>query len=55
MAEENIRVLVVDDTAIYRKIVSDVLAQLEGVEVVGRAANGQLALEQIERLRPDLQ
>jgi two-component system chemotaxis response regulator CheB len=49
-----IRILVVDDTALYRKIVSDVLRSLPGVEVVGTAFNGQVALERIQELRPDL-
>lgn len=52
--EEPIRVLVVDDTAIYRKIVSDVLEEMPGVEVVGRAGNGQIALTQILSTRPHL-
>ena len=49
-----IRILVVDDTALYRKIVGDVLRSLPGVEVVGTAFNGQVALEKIQELRPDL-
>ena len=53
-AEDPIRVLIVDDTITYRKIVSDVLANLPGVEVVGTAANGKIALQKIEQLRPDL-
>jgi len=53
-AEDTIRVLIVDDTITYRKIVSEVLADLPGVEVVGTAANGKIALQKIEQLRPDL-
>ncbi len=52
MNGENIRVLVVDDTVTYRKIVSEVLTTLPGVEVVGTAANGRIALDKIERLKP---
>lgn len=52
--EDPIRVLIVDDTITYRKIVSDVLADLPGVKVVGTAANGRIALQKIEQLRPDL-
>jgi two-component system chemotaxis response regulator CheB len=55
MKDENaIRVLIVDDAVTYRKIVSDVLTGLPGVEVVGAAANGKIALQKIEQLRPDL-
>ncbi len=49
-----VRVLVVDDTVVYRKIVSDILSETEGVEVVGVAANGKIALQKIEHYRPDI-
>jgi len=50
----SLRVLVVDDTVVFRRIVSDALAGLPGVEVVGTASNGKLALAKMEALRPDL-
>lgn len=49
-----LRVLVVDDSALYRKIVRDVLQATPGVEVVGIANNGRVALDQIAALRPDV-
>lgn len=49
-----LRLLVVDDSALYRKFVSQVLATSELVEVVGTACNGRMALDKIEQLRPDL-
>jgi len=52
--ETRLRVLVVDDTAIYRKIVSEVLGGIAGVEVVGTAPNGRIALDKVDQLRPDL-
>ncbi|MBN2581320.1 MAG: chemotaxis response regulator protein-glutamate methylesterase [Pirellulales bacterium] len=52
--EAPLRVLIVDDTAVYRKIISNVLNGLPGVTVVGTAANGRIALKRIEELRPDL-
>ncbi len=51
---ENIRALVVDDTIVYRKIVSDVLKAIPGVDVVGTANNGKIALSKIASLKPDL-
>ncbi|MBT8341503.1 MAG: response regulator, partial [Desulfatitalea sp.] len=51
---EILRVMVVDDTVVYRKIVSDVLAEIPGVEVVGTAHNGKAALFKIKTLKPDL-
>ena len=51
---EPLRVLVVDDTIVYRKIVSDVIAGIPGVTVVGTANNGKIALSRIRSLKPDL-
>ncbi|MGE3811771.1 MAG: chemotaxis response regulator protein-glutamate methylesterase [Candidatus Nanopelagicales bacterium] len=49
-----IRVLVVDDTAVVRRLVTDVLQEAEGIEVAGTASNGRHALQQIGLLRPDV-
>ncbi|WP_035235974.1 protein-glutamate methylesterase/protein-glutamine glutaminase [Desulfobacter vibrioformis] len=49
-----ITVLVVDDTIVYRKIVGDALKQMPGIEVVGTANNGKIALSKIKTLKPDL-
>jgi two-component system chemotaxis response regulator CheB len=48
------RVLVVDDTSLFRRVISDALAGIQDVEVVGTASNGKLALARIAALRPDL-
>jgi two-component system, chemotaxis family, protein-glutamate methylesterase/glutaminase len=52
--QDRIRVLVTDDTAIIRRMVTDVLGEYDDIEVVGTAANGELALAAIERLKPDV-
>jgi len=49
-----LRVLVVDDTVTFRKILSDALAEIPGVEVVGTAQHGKMALSRIQSLQPDL-
>jgi len=49
-----IKALVVDDTIVYRKIVGDALKQMPGIEVVGTANNGKIALSKIKTLKPDL-
>ena len=49
-----LRVLVVDDTAVFRRVVSDAFASLPDVEVVGVATNGRAALAKIAELQPDL-
>jgi len=47
------RVLVVDDSMLFRKVVRDALAQEPAIEVVGSAADGRAALEKIDQFRPD--
>ena len=54
VAETPIRVLVVDDHAIVRKGTRALLAEVEGIEVVGEAADGQAAVDQVTALRPDV-
>ncbi len=49
-----IKAVVVDDTIVYRKIVGDVLKEIPGIEVVGTANNGKIALSKIKTLKPDL-
>ncbi len=54
ISKRNLRVLAVDDTVVYRKIISDVVAEIPGVELAGVAHNGKIALTKIEQLRPDI-
>ena len=49
-----IRVLVVDDSAFVRKVVTEMLNRSDAVEVVGFARDGEEALELVERLHPDV-
>jgi two-component system chemotaxis response regulator CheB len=49
-----IRVMVVDDSVVVRKIVTDVLSEDPGIEVVGTAVNGKVALSKLTQLEPDL-
>ena len=49
-----IRVMVVDDSVVVRKIVTDVLSADPDIEVVGTAVNGKVALAKLPQLRPDL-
>lgn len=49
-----IRTLVVDDSVVARRVISDIFAAENDFEVVGTAPNGRLALTKIERLSPDL-
>ena len=49
-----IRVLVVDDSVVVRRLVTDALSEDPAIEVVGSAANGRLALTKVAQLAPDL-
>jgi two-component system chemotaxis response regulator CheB len=48
-----IRVVVVDDSVVIRRLVKDVLADDPSIDVVGVAENGEVALQRINELRPD--
>jgi two-component system chemotaxis response regulator CheB len=51
---EQIKVMVVDDSVVVRKIVTDVLSEDPMITVVGTAPNGRLAVAKLEQLKPDL-
>jgi thiamine biosynthesis protein ThiS len=51
---KNLRVLVVDDTSLYRVMLTAILSEVQDVEVVGSAANGRMALAKVAQLKPDL-
>jgi CheY-like chemotaxis protein len=48
------RVLLVDDESLVRRILKQILATYQDVELVGEAASGYEALEAVERLQPDI-
>lgn len=49
-----IRVLVVDDSVVIRRVVADELATDPAIEIAGTAANGQIALARMTQVNPDL-
>lgn len=51
---QKIRVLVVDDSALMRKLIPQVLQRDPSIEVVGTAMDGSLGLKKIEELRPQV-
>lgn len=51
---QRIRVLVVDDSAVIRRLVSEALGSDPALEVVGTAANGKIALARLPQVSPDL-
>ena len=51
---ERIRVLVVDDSVVIRRLVTHALEQDPALEVVGAASNGAIALQRIPQFNPDV-
>jgi two-component system, chemotaxis family, protein-glutamate methylesterase/glutaminase len=49
-----VRVLVVDDSALMRKLIPQMLAGDESIEVVGTAMDGTFCLKKIEELKPNV-
>lgn len=49
-----IKVLVVDDSAFMRKILSDIINSHPSIEVVSTAKNGEEAISKIQKLNPDV-
>jgi two-component system chemotaxis response regulator CheB len=52
--KRKIRVLIADDSAFNRKVLSEMLSRTPGVEVVGTAYDGQVVIKRIVQLRPDV-
>ena len=53
-ARRSIRVLIVDDSALVRSLLSDILGRAHGIEVVGVAPDAHTAREKIKQLNPDV-
>jgi two-component system chemotaxis response regulator CheB len=49
-----IRVLIIDDSVVVRRFVSNALAMEPDIEVVGTASNGRLGIAKISQLSPDI-
>jgi two-component system chemotaxis response regulator CheB len=51
---KKIRVLIVDDSVVIRRLLTDILNQDPEIEVAGTAPNGRIALAKLPQLNPDL-
>jgi two-component system, chemotaxis family, protein-glutamate methylesterase/glutaminase len=51
---KKIRVLVVDDSVVIRRLLTDILCQDPEIEVCGIASNGRIALAKLPQLNPDI-
>ena len=54
MSKRPIKLLVVDDQNIVRKGICALLEQVDDIDVIGEASNGEEAVEQAKRLEPDV-
>ena len=52
--DKTIKVLVVDDSALMRKMVGDIISTTPGLELAGTANDGLECLAQVNRLQPDV-
>jgi two-component system chemotaxis response regulator CheB len=48
------KILIVDDSTVIRRLLSDALASDPAIEIAGTAANGRIALQKITQVNPDL-
>jgi two-component system, chemotaxis family, protein-glutamate methylesterase/glutaminase len=53
-AKRKVRVLVVDDSALMRKLIPQMLATDTSIDVVGTAMDGSFCLKKIEELKPNV-
>lgn len=53
-ATDPIRVMIVDDSLVVRRLVEDSLREVTGIQVVGTASNGRIALDKFGSLAPDV-
>ena len=51
---QKIRILIVDDAVVVRRMLADILDADPELEVVGTAANGRIALNKLPQLKPDV-
>ena len=54
LQEKIIRVLIVDDSAVVRKVITDELSRFQDIEVIGTAVDPYVARDKIVKLRPDV-
>lgn len=49
-----VKLFIVDDSDVLRNSLSQMISEIVGVEIVGEAADARIALEKMEKLRPDV-
>ena len=51
---KSIRLLLVDDSELFRRFITELLADNNALTIVGEATDGSEAIESIQRLHPDV-
>ncbi len=51
---EDIRVLIVDDSALMRNLIGKIVESTPGLKIADKAMNGRFALQKLERAQPDI-
>lgn len=51
---EDIRVLIVDDSALMRNLIGKIVENTPGLKIADKAMNGRFALQKLERVKPDV-
>ena len=51
---EDIKVLIVDDSALMRSLIGKIIDGTPGLAVSDKAMNGRFALQKLERVQPDI-
>ena len=54
MSENDISVLICDDSALMRNLIGRIIENADGLSLAGKAMNGRFALEKIPKLKPDI-
>lgn len=54
MSKEDISVLVCDDSALMRNLISRIIENTQGLSVCAKAMNGQVALDKLAEVKPDV-
>jgi DNA-binding NarL/FixJ family response regulator len=50
----SVKLLIADDSDVLRNSLSQMISEIKGIEIVGEAADARIALERVERLKPDV-
>jgi two-component system chemotaxis response regulator CheB len=54
MEQKKVKVLIIDDSALMRKFLTDILSQSGEIEILGTAIDANIAAKKINTLNPDV-